>query len=329
MKKLLIFVALLLCLSACSKTNANGYDNSMLSTPDPEMNRVENTESTCKVDVGTAPIGVTASKPATSLPTKPVDPAELERRRQMVANYRTAAQMVADKSHNQHAQDLLKFLDLNGRVGIPIAEGMQTGEDQKPGKFNFLVIPLRHEDVGVSELTKKFLNLAVPAAATYNPTNNGIVLLDSVDFSETWKGIIFLHELEHACAFNTQPYPWQDPWVYSLKERVTHQFQNELINALGGPVYADWKQAKVKQIKDGTTTGGGSLRLPNRGEYDPKLDQAFGPAASELDRDARATHTWLDAVSVYYAERFGENANYQFTLLLRSFYAKGGTLPPG
>src|SRR6185503_5206214 len=134
--------------------------------------------------------------------------------------------------------------------------------------------------------------------ANFFAESRTIVVRDHAPTSPIWKGIILLHEGNHAGTAIFAPYNQKDPMLFSMDERDSHEFENRLLSALGGKPYELLLNREVERMKLLILSKGdeiGSLFV-GRTDYNSDLDKIFGPAQSQFEKDYRQTHVWLHAV---------------------------------
>lgn len=171
--------------------------------------------------------------------------------------------------------------------------------------------------------------------ASFKPADNLIVVRETEPCSEAWKGIVLAHEAYHSGELKFgQPYDWNDPQMFSDRERQTHNFQNKLMLAVGGTAYKVALDAEVVRLRQelkksglegfkrqpGATT---NLTIPERLPYYPALDKALTPALSELEKAARATHFWIHAIfTIYEQDRDAQDAEMGKNVFMLNMYSK-------
>lgn len=234
----------------------------------------------------------------------------------------SAAETVARCTKNRQAKEVWQFLTENGTVSQPHFLGFQYLEANKARNW-FAAVPIMPGDEGVSQHWQKMCQTN-QAAAHFLPDMRAIIVKPGL--SPLWRGILLLHEGNHARSWIRTPYDWQDQQIFSEKERDTHTFQNHLMEALGGQRYRELLHREVQRILTVAKEGEGPLGsfLPTREEYNPEFDEIFDPAESEFDQALRQTHFWLHAVFNFLETYFKGDVERQKALVLWNDYSKNG-----
>lgn len=236
-----------------------------------------------------------------------------------------AMAQVVRKTGDSQGNAVHQFVKSNGVLSRPLSEGAQLLESPK-GQSYFMLVPLIPGDETISPYWAQKAT-GHGAVAYFLPDKKVIVLRSNISFSPIWTGIVGLHEGNHARVFLTRPYAWQDPKIYSYKEKDTHTFQNQLARKLGGKMYKSILEEEVRRLLEGI----GKKRIGevflSRTEYNPLLDEAFGPAQSDVERNFRQTSTWIDANFELIDRLYKGNKEDRKAKLLHTLYQDAGILP--
>jgi hypothetical protein len=257
-----------------------------------------------------------------SLESLPVDPAEALRSTEAVNLWLNDAQAIVDTTQNPVARDVLGFLRQSGVVTGVGNKGVQVVETPKQPGAPF-IFPIGEKDIAKGGAAEK-MAMDPSAAAFYYPQNNSLALLNYDKFSPNFRGLMALHEGKHAREFTSNPYNWEDQEIFARHELSTHLFENQLMLQLGGDKYKQFIDAYASEIISNTTRTNGKASYPNRGEYRATLDEIFGPASSDLERNLRQTHVWMDAMirSIDATSQNTQEADHRRMSFMKSLYAK-------
>lgn len=245
-----------------------------------------------------------------------------------------AAEDVVALSKDEQAKKVLQYVYDHGVLGMPYAVpdlpdavGVLTLETTSADPW-VIVVPLQQEDERVDKAWRDRLNHA-GAFAFFSPEQRAIILRTNLKVSPRWKALMFLHECAHAQEWMTEEYDWTDPKVFCYREMGVHTMQNRLAFALGGDRYAECLANEKKRITKVLSDMKIQIRegFADRGEYDLMLEAAFGPALSEVEKDARQTQVWMHATFDLLDKEFGEGGPEMKAIYMKNIYAKTGLLP--
>lgn len=171
--------------------------------------------------------------------------------------------------------------------------------------------------------------LSGPYFANFSPANNNIGIKEYEPTSDSWKGIMLLHEGLHAHRYMTEHYDWLDSRIYCYKEVEAHQFQNRLMLHLGGAAYQEALRKEIERSLNTVREEKGNVikMFASRSVYDVRLDEAFGPAQSDFERDSRQTSLWIHA-QFEILERYAPPAEVEEkkAVFLKTIYVGNGVL---
>jgi hypothetical protein len=230
---------------------------------------------------------------------------------------------VAAKTGNRDARFIMDMLKANTVLALPeVIAGRRAVrylEDAKTDRPWFALITLPYGGM----VPEAWRGPRDSYAAMYNPDMRTLVVLD-VPISPDWKGIVLLHEGDHAAAMTYAPYDWRDDAEFCRAERDTHEFENDLVLALGGPAYLKLLNQEVARLRTNSEKKAIGTSFPNRLKYYDDLDPIFGPARSDFEKALRATHVWLHACFVLLERDYKGDVQEQKAKLLYSGYVRSG-----
>ena len=244
------------------------------------------------------------------------------------SNWLAAARAVATKSANAQAQEVISFLEANNILVEPTVEGvklLETSKDKNWFGFQLLV----QGDGRISPVWEEMYTVANASfVANFNADVRMLVVKSHIPTSETWKGIVLLHEGNHALQCIMRRYDFHDPQVFCDEERDTHEFQNRITEKIGGERYTSFVNALSVELEEKLRKKGykpGEV-VYRRDRHFSELDDIFGPSESALERDFRETSVWIHASFIMLERAFGDQAPSQKSLFLKTLYNKSGVL---
>lgn len=235
---------------------------------------------------------------------------------------------VAQKSGDVQALQVSHFLQENSVLAEPEPRGVRFVEGAENNKRWFAIIPLVVGDENLGPNVRRFTSANDPGFAHFLPDQRAMIVKSHVRISPLWRGIITLHEGNHALEFISERYNWRDQKIFCEKERDTHNFQNRVTEKIGGESYRVFLASLASEIKQEMQKKGVPLGqgIWHRSHSFPELDAIFGPPESGLERDFRETSVWIHAYFVLYESVFGKDAEEKKALFLKTLY-KGNVLP--
>jgi len=238
------------------------------------------------------------------------------------SNWFADARRIAENTGSKEALSIATFLEENSILSKPQPNGALCIEGQRSDLW-FMVVPITLNDKNAGPLWDSFYSShGSGGVAHFLPDKRAIVLKSHIRVSPDWRGILMLHEGRHALEFLTRRYDWQDHETFCNEERDTHEFNNLLIEKIGGPAYAAFVQSLSESIEAKIRQKGyspGDIMM-FREEHYPELDQIFSPALSTLERDFRESTVYIHAHFIMFERAFGDDAPQRKSEFLFAFY---------
>ncbi len=264
-------------------------------------------------------------------PAQPPDMMEIQKlviQRQPIKNkWVECAEKIARIAHDQQADLVMDLLKNNTLLCMPSDQGVKFLEGATPGKPWIGFVSILPEDQLPSDHWRELAN-SHNFGAIFAPEAMTIIVRENMPCSPIWKGIILLHEGDHAGHMIYAPYDWHNSTIFSMAERDTHEFQNRIMSIIGGEAYADLIDQEVNRLRNATIKDGGKIGefIPSRTKYDSQLDVIFGPAESEFERDMRETHVWIHAMFTLIDRDFKGDKERVKTDILYTLYLRDGII---
>ena len=260
---------------------------------------------------------------------------DLAERKAIFDGFLKQAKVIVERTGDPQAKAVYEYLRDNSVLVKPHSKGYVVLAQRKdPSTRKWVAImPLTEEDVAAQMGTQlgdywRELFSSHKFIANYLPKPNLIVIRDKMAATDVWKGLILLHEGNHALIMAMNPYDWHNSMMYCADEADTHIFQNSLIESLGGQPYKDFLKKRVAEMRTKVREEKMSPchEFPRRADNYPELDNIFGPPLSQLERDLRGTHTWLQ-ISFKLIDEDCEVPPKTKIGLMQSLYQQDGILP--
>lgn len=243
------------------------------------------------------------------------------------------ARTIADRTRDTKAKEIVDWV-LEGLVAVAPA-----------GSENFVSLEPKHPALPavpfLSVLAADRLNpdlqilFTQPLIAQFRPGSEMVIVYEAVPFTETWKGIVLLHEGHHAGDMIYTPYDFNNTWNFVTAEREVINFQNRILSVLGGKTYEKLLAEEVKRIRSAypDTKVFDSAWLKNvqripAPELHGKLDQVFGSSQSELETETRVTSFWEHSFfTIFEQDNRGDETKRIKAEFISLVFAEKGLLP--
>lgn len=241
------------------------------------------------------------------------------------------AKKIANQTQDPEAKAITDFVfpyiltvaPVNSRGDVKFLEAAT------PNKPWFQLLPLLASDKTMLRGLPEF-QTDRHSFARYDPDSKTIFVSTLEPYSDFWKGLMLLHEADHAGASTYQPYDWHNPQIFSEKERDVHEFQNRLSVKIGGFAYDQLLRKEKTRIRNLLQQRGLKPGMAQAGmaDYYPELDKIFTPAQSRFEQLARQTSFWIHANFELLDETYGKGpeAERRKALFLYTGYKKEGIL---
>lgn len=234
-------------------------------------------------------------------------------------------QRLADDIEDPQAIAVVAFLQAGGLMSPQESGGFQVLTSPTTPQAPFLA-PWVTSDTDVNPAMAGLLDEA-GAVASYNPDLNVITLMEDADVSPVFRAVVTLHEANQAHEYMTSPYDWRDPKQFTLHKLSTHEFENRILELIGGPKYTVFVEQYALELATAIQASPEKNVVPAHGDYRPELDRIFGLSLSDSEDKLRQTHVWLDAAFRANRNMYGESAGQHNFDLLYSLYRRNGLLP--
>lgn len=249
----------------------------------------------------------------------------IEQRQQIVGQWVSCGGEIADKSGNDTALRLMKFIEDRAVLGIPMPGGyvrqifLDSPPDQDQSSY-VSITPILHEDISRLGLSDERVGFAgLPQAghiARYNEGSQALYV-PGIDLGATARGAIFMHEAMHAHIDIVDVPDRSDQLQHWREEAAVFCFEFDLLRSIGGEEYG----ATVDR-------GAGSMTSDDTGrilyktelvrEHGEEAARLFG-AVSEHEVEFWSTVVALNSFSEYFACNFSD-PDTEFSLFLRRIY---------
>lgn len=254
----------------------------------------------------------------------PQDIVDLQKREAILEVDIIQAIEIANRAKNLKALEVARFLAEGLFIVKPISGGIGLIRGTGGGVVAVLpIIPGDEENLGWEEkLQKNFTSFFVgdPKAPT-------IVIKNEMQMSELWRGLILIHEGNHALNFTSRIFSdIEEPAERRvIDEYFTYSLEFELLGAIGGEEYKKVLAEEAQKIKESFQRDRG-VTEPNYAEA-WRLDQAFeDKPLSSYERRFRWTTLFIHAIFTAMDDTYGagsDKAEEEKLNALYSLYAGG------
>ena len=178
---------------------------------------------------------------AGKLPESEITSLHVEQRIEIANDWLDAAEAVAKKTRHPDAKLLLEYADQNVAIGVPIANGVldiYLGEPDKDIDYFYItpILPIDKSRLDADDKRLDFLSENPPAVARFNEVSRA-VYLSPVTLSRLGRGLVLLHELQHAIRHPGPSTPTEDERHVQLEEADVLAFEFDLMETLLGKTY--------------------------------------------------------------------------------------------
>lgn len=220
---------------------------------------------------------------------------EVKRRAAIAQDWITAATHIAVNADNDHALRLVRVLK-NAGLTKPLGDTSSQYIVAPSVAEAPAIQPVLEDDLPTLQRNDNISRLTA-VLSTFNPDVNIVSINHTVPISQTFRGIMFLHELSHAFDFSLESYDWEDDEIFSMYETITHMFQHDILAVIGSDIYEKFTSRYARELllthhfSDIAEVGKNKPTV-----YAYELDEIFGSAKSTFEKEVRQKTAWIHAV---------------------------------
>lgn len=232
---------------------------------------------------------------------------------------------VVEKTKDPQAEEIFEMLRGNNEVVLPNDTGFSfNGKDIESEPIR--ILPLLPSDKQYTfPLWQRFFQSDI--AAAFVSDERVIVIKEDALTSSVFKGLILVHEGNHALKYLKHPYTERSNKVFSEEERDTHEFVARLMSMIGGAPYEQLLASEVRRMTATAKQTAEGMQFSPSGKYHDELDSIFGPALSDSEKYKREKLLWLDTVfhfiDAYYDGNKEEKEGVKAEFLLGIYISQG------
>ncbi len=232
---------------------------------------------------------------------------------------------VVEKTKDPQAKEIFEMLKEKSEVVLPNDTGFSFIDKHLNSKA-IRVLPLLPSDKQYAfPLWQRFFQSDI--AAAFVSDERLVVIKEDAPTSSVFKGLILVHEGNHALKYLEHPYTERSNKVFSEEERDTHEFVARLLAKIGGAPYEQLLSSEVQRMTTTAKQTTEGMRFSSSGKYHEELDNIFGPALSDSERYKREKLLWLDTVfhfvDKYYTGTSEEKEGVKAQFLLEIYISQG------
>jgi len=241
-----------------------------------------------------------------------------------------AAELVASRSQNAQAKEVMNFLTKNLGLARPYPNGgIQLLDVPDGAQYKAFFCPILPSDLlsKMGEIWQRWNSMSSGGMTDYE---NGIITVGMGDsLGQITKGIILLHEGNHLRQSQLFPFNHHDNAKYTEEEIRVYKTQHEILAAVGGELYEQLLVKEMDRIGKYLTDSNVVLedKVPFlRHEYYTELNAIFGPSKSLYERDALQTFLYTNGVMKYIETRYVGDKEAMAHSFIYSFYVHADLL---
>lgn len=227
---------------------------------------------------------------------------EIQKRKPMMDEAFSFAQEIIDKTQDEDAKAVLEYLRESVFLCAPYPHSAKLAtlileSGNKDAKVHLGIVPLADGDQNISSSWKEAYEAKTVSAFTGSDQFPMIILGSQIKLPQFWKGLIFLHEGNHALAHAAEI---ADEVEDELEKRAIwefHAYQMEvnLISKLFGNAYEKILEQEIRRLEKQYLTDKGIIH-PDFETAAVNLVGVFGPVQSHMDKGVRGSMLWIHAV---------------------------------
>jgi hypothetical protein len=217
-----------------------------------------------------------------------------EKRRTQYTAWMEGYYRVADYVKDRETDKIRKFIEDHEIFAILREKSLGFLTKQRK-KDRLAILALLQEDAVVNPIWTERPNSDIEAGYI---ENYRIVRFFPGEVSPVWRGIMAGHEFFHAYDHAQHKYQWPATYTSSGKvELRAYLYQFKLQWLRGGPKYHQWIDKTIAHMKGRLARNKAKVgdEFPMLSGYDTALDEAFGPALSDNEREDRMSQCWMHA----------------------------------
>ncbi len=224
-----------------------------------------------------------------------------------------ACERVAKQTNNEYASSLISTFVENAAVCKPAVQGFTP--IQGPEVPSIFIIPILSGEENLNETTKE-LTIVKSQGARFTENIPGRIYFDgTMEMSELWKGLILLHELNHADNYTGSKYP-SDHSEHWEEEVDVFMFEHQLLGIIGGDAYKTYANRQLGRLLDEYKKSGQRI-IPPITDLD-LLDTILVKSLSNDEVKARTSVVFMDIVFKMFDEMYPSNARKEKASFLQN-----------
>lgn len=232
---------------------------------------------------------------------------------------------VVEKTKDPQAEKIFEMLRANNEVVLPNDTGFSfIGKDIESEPIRILPLLLSDKQY-TFPLWQRFFQSDI--AAAFVSDERLVVIKEDAPTSPVFKGLILVHEGNHALRYLEHPYTERSNKAFSEEERDTHEFVARLMAMIGSTPYEQLLSSEVRRMTTTVKQTAEGMQFSPSGKYHEELDTIFGPALSDSEKYKREKLLWLDTVfhfiDAYYVGNKDEKEGVKAEFLLNIYIAQG------
>lgn len=242
-----------------------------------------------------------------------IDTSKDQERIDLASDWAQAAHDIAETTQEPRALHLVDRYLTDSAVGHETPNGVRKVAGSSDNPPRVVLAPVLSVDEEVNARTRRALAGGGGQAASYHEGSPGLLSLNGRDaVTPSWKGILLLHELAHAEAYDTQKRRGEDYKDVGWwdEEVEVFEFEHELMAKVGGEAYEAYINEQLEQFLakyDDSNIATTGTPIPKLTEED-RIEDIFGASLSDREMKIRKTAVWFDVVYRMFDRKYGEDS---------------------
>jgi hypothetical protein len=254
---------------------------------------------------------------------------EIQKRKPLMDEAFVFAQEIVDKTQDEDAKAVLEYLQESAFLCAPYPHPAKMAtivleSGNKNSQTHLGIVPLANGDQKISNAWSEAYEAKTVSAFTGSDQFPMIILGSQINLPQIWKGLIFLHEGNHALAHAAGIADDIDDELLKRAIWEFHAYQMEvnLISKLFDKAYEKVLEQEIRRLEMQYKIDEGII-MPDFEAAAANLVGIFGPVQSHIDEGVRGSILWIHAVFRILEKHYPEDPTTEKINFLWTMYKDG------